>query len=566
VIVGALGLGMYLRSVANEHLLKRHVEQTNLTLANLFIGNVWRENQAIVDSIQANGFANWQSNLPFIDFAKQAIEFCKNIPIIKLNLYDKNKNKFLSSSDFTIISDTTQAMGESNLQEIRTVQGGSISTKFLPKAAYKKPDGITQQAVLVRSIVPIYSIAIDAPAGGNNIEGVIEMFMDVSKEWEYVGYIQILGTSLIIIIFTIFYIILFFSAGRAQKIIEKQHEANVELLEAKQKAETESLEKSKFLANISHELRTPLNAIIGFSELIKTEAYGPVGSPQYKDYANDINNSGNHLLSLINDILDYSKAAADKLQVEFVDVDLTKTIITSMRLVKPRAEEAKVNLVEEVPQERIVFVADPKRLKQALLNLLSNAVKFTPEGGSVTLSAWVEQAENKIIIKVKDTGIGIAEQDISKAMSSFGQVDSKLSRRYEGTGLGLPLTKKLVELMGGNFGLQSEVGFGTTVTLTFPYKAASTEEKSGAESVMVNNTQTSEVVVTQPPASQAEVPLVETAPAQPTPSAITSVPQQEKEIKQATINEASSVSTVTEPITLKKINTEGGLEWKPGGN
>jgi two-component system cell cycle sensor histidine kinase PleC len=252
-------------------------------------------------------------------------------------------------------------------------------------------------------------------------------------------------------------------------MIEKQHEVNLELAEAKEKAEVESSEKSKFLANISHELRTPLNAIIGFSEIIKTESLGPVGNQQYKDYANDINNSGTHLLSLINDILDYSKAAAEKLKVESIELDVTKILTTSMRLVKPRAEEAKVNLVEDISKETLILVADPKRLKQAVLNLLSNSVKFTPENGSVTMSAWIDHKANILNIQVKDTGIGIADNDISKAMSTFGQVDSKLSRKYEGTGLGLPLTKKLVELMKGKFNIQSELGFGTTVTLSFPY-------------------------------------------------------------------------------------------------
>jgi two-component system cell cycle sensor histidine kinase PleC len=260
-----------------------------------------------------------------------------------------------------------------------------------------------------------------------------------------------------------------YNTNYAQRIINKQFETNRDLEGAKIKAETESLAKTEFLANISHELRTPLNAIIGFSEIMIAETYGKVENVQYKDYITDINNSGKHLLSVINDILDFSKAAADKLQVDKIELDLNKLASSSMRFVKPRADEASVKLIEDFPAEHVIIYADPKRLKQALLNLLSNAVKFTPAEGSVTLAIRKNVVEKLVYISVTDTGIGMSDQDIPKALSSFGQIDNKLSRKYEGTGLGLPLTKKLVELMSGKFDLKSSPGKGTTVTIEFEY-------------------------------------------------------------------------------------------------
>ena len=199
------------------------------------------------------------------------------------------------------------------------------------------------------------------------------------------------------------------------------------------------------------------------------ETYGKMENQQYKDYINDINGSGKHLLSVINDILDFSKASADKLRVEKVELDLNKLASSSMRFVKPRADEANVQLIEKMPKEHIIIFADPKRLKQALLNLLSNSVKFTPSDGSVTLSIKKNNVKRLVYISVTDTGIGMSDQDIPKALSSFGQVDNTLSRKYEGTGLGLPLTKKLIELMDGKFDLQSKPDKGTKVTLTFEY-------------------------------------------------------------------------------------------------
>ncbi|MCB0307710.1 MAG: sensor histidine kinase, partial [Calditrichaeota bacterium] len=159
-------------------------------------------------------------------------------------------------------------------------------------------------------------------------------------------------------------------------------------------AEAENENKSQFLASISHELRTPLNAIIGFSEIIRNETMGPLQNDQYKDYIRDIHNSGVHLLSLINDILDYSKAEAGKLDLILEEVDITKLIHASMRLITPRAEIARVQLSTEVPSEHYVLTTDGKKVKQILLNLLSNSVKFTPEGGTVKVTLWQNVVEN----------------------------------------------------------------------------------------------------------------------------------------------------------------------------
>jgi two-component system cell cycle sensor histidine kinase PleC len=239
-------------------------------------------------------------------------------------------------------------------------------------------------------------------------------------------------------------------------------------MQAAEVAQAENRDKSQFLANISHELRTPLNAIIGFSEIIKMEVMPKVEDKKYHEYVNDINTSGVHLLSLINDILDFSKAEAGKLALEVSEVNATKMVQNSMRLVSPRAESANVKLVEQLPKEQIIIITDGKKFKQVLLNLLSNAVKFTPSGGQVSVTCWHNITEDTYTFEVADTGIGIAPKDISRAMSPFGQVDNTLKRKYEGTGLGLPLTKKFVELMGGKFNIESELNKGTKVIFTLP--------------------------------------------------------------------------------------------------
>ncbi len=238
------------------------------------------------------------------------------------------------------------------------------------------------------------------------------------------------------------------------------------LLAAKEAAELANRSKSEFLANMSHELRTPLNAIIGFSEMIKTATFGPIGSPKYREYATDIYGSGQHLLNVITDILDISKIEAGKLELHEEPVDVPEAVESCLMLVNERAENAGLTLEIEIADDLPPLRADERKLKQILINLLSNAVKFTPEGGTVTTRVWCHR-DDGYVFQVADTGIGIAPDDIPKVLAPFGQVDSTLARKYEGTGLGLPLTKSLVEMHGGSFDLQSEPGVGTTVTARF---------------------------------------------------------------------------------------------------
>ena len=249
--------------------------------------------------------------------------------------------------------------------------------------------------------------------------------------------------------------------------ITERKESDGEIQLAKEQAEIANRAKSDLIANMSHELRTPLNAIIGFSSTIKEEVFGPVGHEKYKEYVNDISNSGQHLLDLINDILDVSAFEANGLELNEEFIDLADAIESSAHLIGPRAELGRVDVSISVEPSLPSLYVDRRRFKQVLLNLLSNAVKFTPEGGQVSLSAKIND-DGSLAITIADNGIGMKEDEIQKALSAFGQVDSGLNRKHEGTGLGLPLTKGLMELHGGMLEIKSEKGRGTVTIATFP--------------------------------------------------------------------------------------------------
>ncbi|HEY0646834.1 sensor histidine kinase [Phenylobacterium sp.] len=247
------------------------------------------------------------------------------------------------------------------------------------------------------------------------------------------------------------------------------------------RAEAASQAKSDFLANMSHELRTPLNAINGFSEIMAAEMYGPVGDARYRDYARDILNSGQHLLALINDILDMAKIEAGKLTLRFEPVCLEEIAEDALRLVRNRADSAGLSLILDFVDLPDVE-ADHRAIKQVLLNLLSNAIKFTPRGGKITIRAELrdEALGQRVRVGVQDTGIGISPQDLERLARPFEQVESQHSKTTQGTGLGLALTKSLVEMHGGLLDLKSAPGQGTLVSFALPLRQSQPAAASGA--------------------------------------------------------------------------------------
>ena len=248
----------------------------------------------------------------------------------------------------------------------------------------------------------------------------------------------------------------------AQKIIEKKNRVMSDLLD---EAEAANRAKSEFLAIMSHELRTPLNAILGFSEMLREQYMGPLGSPKYIEYAGDIHSSGSHLLAIISDILDLAKAESGKLELSESEFDLAAIIEATLKMCRTKADDGNVKL--EFASASFTVFADERLICQVALNLVSNAVKFTPAGGPVTIAIQPSR-DAGVILSVKDTGIGIAAKDLDRVLRPFEQVEGAMSRNHGGTGLGLPYSKRVIEIHGGTLTLSSQVNGGTTVRVELP--------------------------------------------------------------------------------------------------
>lgn len=259
---------------------------------------------------------------------------------------------------------------------------------------------------------------------------------------------------------------LLYYEGMVEDITQRKR-GEAELRAAKQAAEAASRAKSAFLANMSHELRTPLNSVLGFSEILGSQLYGPLGDARYLEYARDIHASGVHLLSLINDILDQAKIEGGHFVLHESEVDVRSLVLTCERLLGPSAREHGILLEVVPPKESLYLRADATRLKQILLNLLSNALKFTPDGNRVMVSAGLGEDRGFVLV-VADTGIGMTKSETARALEPFQQIDNTFTRRHQGTGLGLSLTNALVRLHGGTFDLDSVPGAGTVATVRFP--------------------------------------------------------------------------------------------------
>jgi len=463
------------RTLAVEQ-LERMAESNNSALTHTFANGVWGRFEAFI--IGAHELTPDQLRAhPQTAELRGAIEtLMAGTSVVRIKLYDLNALTVFSTDAAQIGEYLEDDSEEAEIAHFRrAVAGGTVSElERLDEASGDKG------APAVRWVLSSY-VPVQRGGKAGSVEGVVEIYTDVTDVYAYIGHGELLHVAVIGGAFLVVFVLLLVVVWRAERVVERQHHRNLELAASTARGEAASRAKSEFLANMSHELRTPLNAIIGFSTMVRDEVAGPVGNAKYREYAADIGTAGQHLLSVINDVLDLVRIDSGKMGLKATTLDLAGTVMSVVRLLETEASTAEVSISLETESRLRPIDTDETKLRQILVNLISNAIKFTPTGGSVSVKIRQEPQSLMTRITVADTGIGMKETDIPVALAPFGQIDSALNRKYSGTGLGLPLSQRFARLLGGDLEIESALGEGTRITVVLPTLAESRQTDSLAK-------------------------------------------------------------------------------------
>ncbi|HLJ22321.1 MAG TPA: ATP-binding protein [Stellaceae bacterium] len=470
IITAGWALAQLNRSLAVEQ-LERMAEANNSALTHAFANGIWGRFEAFIAGAHELSGDEIRARPETAELRRDIETLMTGTPVVRIKLYDLSGLTAFSTEPAQIGERLAgDADEEDELARFRAaVAGDTVSELETGDVPTAKTASAGEHWVL-SSYVPVRR-------GGDQgaIEGVAEVYTDVTDVYAHnkrVGFVHaiVVGGAFLVV-----FLLLIGVVWRAERVIQRQHRRNLEMAANAARAEAASRAKSEFLANMSHELRTPLNAIIGFSTILKDESFGPIGSGRYREYASDICNAGQHLLTIINDVLDLVKVDSGKMAIHAAPVDLRATALGVAKLMEAEAAAGAITLSLEIESHLAPIVSDDTKLRQILMNLLSNAIKFTHAGGRVTLGVAQSADGRETRVTVTDTGIGMREEDIPIALAPFGQIDSALNRKHAGTGLGLPLSQRLARLLGGELEVESTPGNGTTVTVMLPTEAIAVE-------------------------------------------------------------------------------------------
>jgi signal transduction histidine kinase len=331
-----------------------------------------------------------------------------------------------------------------------------------------------------RAVLASYIPIIVGNGPNSRIEGVFEVYYDLTELLTRVK--KSSDRQALIVTFTlgILNALLLALMYQRDRIVARQHRDNLELAATAAAANEENRMKSEFLANMSHELRTPLNAILGFSDTMRSEIFGPLGVDRYRDYLNDIWDSGQHLLGIVDDVLDMSKIEVGTMEIDPVELRLEDVFNHCTRIMTPACDQKAISLITSFPAIGVRFDADERRVNQIMLNIVSNAVKFSPECSTIEISGEISE-DGALVIAVRDHGCGIAKEDLETVLKPFGQAAGTYARAHGGTGLGLPISKSFAELHGGTLKIASVLEEGTKVMVIFPATRVKTAAPENTE-------------------------------------------------------------------------------------
>ena len=453
IIIASLSLSVFHRQIGSAE-LHAMGERNNVALTRIFSNAIWPRYAEFLGTAHELTVRDLRSHPRTRELRRNVLSLMNGLSVVKVKIYDLDGLTVFSTDHTQIGEDKSGNAG------FLGARAGHISSELTHRDTFSAFEQVIEDRDVLSSYIPISSAL-------GEIEGVFEVYYDVTGMLNRIEGSQLLQVVVVGVTFVVLYVLLMTVVWRSERLSQRQHQENLELARNAASADESSRLKSEFLANISHELRTPLNAIIGFSEAITHETFGPVGNRKYKDYVASIHVSGMHLLSIINDLLDLSKIDAGKVELQEEEIDLGRVANSAIQIVSERASaagsELKLSMTGSLPKLR----ADERAIKQILLNLLSNAIKFTPSKGQIIVQAEVD-GEGRVVLMVSDSGIGIAEEDVPLVLAPFSQLEDSQTRKHHGTGLGLTIVQKLVDLHGGSFNLESEVGVGTRVFVRFP--------------------------------------------------------------------------------------------------
>jgi two-component system, cell cycle sensor histidine kinase PleC len=450
--VAAGALSGYLHSDAKRSALEL-AEDHNVGLAQA-LGNAMRD-RILELTVDPN---NPALHPPVTDVHAAVTEQLRGLNVAKVKIYDMG--------GLTIFSTEERQIGEDKSSNAGFLQArsGEVASELTFRQKFSAFEGVIEDRNLLSSYVPLRQ-------RDNTISSVFEIYQDVTELLDVLAARQWAQTATITGAFAAAFFLLLLVVRWAEAEVRQHHDESIKHAADAARAESANRTKTEFLATMSHELRTPLNAILGFSDMIHGEVLGPNANPRYREYAGDIHASANHLLDIINDILDMARIEAGKVEIEPVAIGLQRFADWAQTMVRTQAEAGNVTLRTRVDPATIDFVTDERILRQTVLNLLTNAIKFTPAGGTVTLTLSGAVADRLALI-VEDTGVGMRPADIPRALAPFSQLENTLSRKHRGTGLGLSLANRFVGLLGGQLAISSAPGQGTRVTVTLPMKTA----------------------------------------------------------------------------------------------
>ncbi len=457
ILTAALLIGTYRYVVLFN--LQVSVEGVAASMAQIFANTLWHDYRPLLEDGADMGAEAVRDDPMTLALDREVRRVTAGTKVIKIKVYAVN--------GFTLYSTDRAQIGVDYSQRpaFLTALGGGIFSELARRDRFDAVNGPLTDIVVLATYVPAR-----APDDPSRILAVLEIYTDVTElEITVLNRPEVRGAMLVIVL------VLLSAFGaqlwvlrRAEDRVLLEHDRRLRASAELSRVDEASRAKSLFLANMSHELRTPLNAVIGFSDILQSEMFGPIAQRRYVEYAADINRAGRHLLRVIDDVLDLSKIEAGKVDVNVSVVDPAATIASALDMLATESDRHGVTIRRDLPSDVPLIATDDGKLRQIVLNVVSNAIKYTGTGGSVTVRLEVASDAPAVRIVMADTGIGMSADDLAVALTPFGRVQGTPGSQRGGTGLGLPLTREFVRLLGGRFNVQSAPGVGTTVTVDLP--------------------------------------------------------------------------------------------------